>query len=162
MKRAIAVLTLSAVSLWAGVASAQAPATAQQQRPGAAPPASAPPASAPPAPVAGRTPLGVTVVEMEAIVVGWSTKRDVLGKNVVNDRNEKIGKVDDVIISPNPDSKSPAASFAIIGVGGFLGIGKKDVAIPMEQIKLQNRQLMLAGATKDALKALPEFQYQKK
>jgi sporulation protein YlmC with PRC-barrel domain len=157
MKRAIAVLTLSAVSLWAGVASAQAPTTTQQQRPGAAPPA-----STAGAPVAGRAPLGVTVVEMEAIVVGWSTKRDVLGKNVVNDRNEKIGKVDDLIISPSPDSKTPAASFAIIGVGGFLGIGKKDVAIPIEQIKLQNRQLMLPGATKDALKALPEFQYQKR
>jgi sporulation protein YlmC with PRC-barrel domain len=112
--------------------------------------------------VAGTAPLGTTVVELQAVVLGWSAKKDLMGKNVVNDRNEKIGKIDDIIISPNPDAKLPAASFAVIGVGGFLGIGKKDVVIPMGQLKIQNKQLMLAGATKDALKALPEFQYQKR
>jgi sporulation protein YlmC with PRC-barrel domain len=146
MKRIIAVLTMSVAPLWAGVASAQAPA-----QPTAQPPA---------APVAGKAPLGVTVVEMEAIVIGMSAKRDLLGKTVVNDKNDKIGKVDDLIISPNRDSTTPAASFAIIGVGGFLGMGKRDVAIPMEQLKVQNKQLALPGATKDTLKAMPPFVYQ--
>jgi sporulation protein YlmC with PRC-barrel domain len=146
MKRIIAVLTMSVVPLWVSVASAQAPAHSTAQ--------------APAAPVAGRAPLGVTVIEMEAVVVGWSTKRDLLGKTVVNDKNEKIGKIDDLIISPSKSSTTPAASFAIIGVGGFIGIGKHDVAIPMEQLKLQNKQLTLPGATKDALKALPAFVYQ--
>ena len=145
MKRMIAVLTMSVVPFWVGVASAQAPAQSTAQ---------------PPAPVAGRAPLGVTVIEMEAVVVGWSAKRDLFGKTVVNDKNEKIGKVDDLIISPGKDRNTPAASFAIIGVGGFLGIGKRDVAIPMEQLKLQNKQLTLPGATKDALKAMPPFLYQ--
>lgn len=144
MKHTIAVLTMSVVPLWAGVASAQAS------------------AQAPAAPVAGRAPLGVTVIEMEAIVVGWSAKRDLFGKTVVNDKNEKIGKVDDLIISPSKATNTPAASFAIIGVGGFLGIGKRDVAIPMEQLRLQNKQLTLPGATKDALNALPPFVYQSK
>jgi sporulation protein YlmC with PRC-barrel domain len=146
MKRIIAVLTMSVVPLWVGVASAQtqAPSTAQ------------PPA----APVAGRAPLGVTVIQMEEVVLGWSTKRDLFGKTVVNDKNEKIGKVDDLIISPSKVSATPAASFAIIGVGGFVGIGKRDVAIPTEQLKLQNKQLTLPGATKDALKAMPPFVYQ--
>lgn len=138
MKRIIAVLTMSAVPLWVGVASAQAPA----------------------APVAGKAPLGVTVIEMEAIVVGWSAKRDLLGKTVVNDKNDKIGKVDDLIISPSKEGKTPSASFAIIGVGGFLGIGKRDVAIPTDQLKIHDKQLTLPGATKDALKALPPFVYQ--
>jgi sporulation protein YlmC with PRC-barrel domain len=140
MKRIIAVLTMSVAPLWAG---AQAPAQSTAQ-----------------APVAGRAPLGVTVVEMEAVVIGWSTKRDLLGKTVVNDKNDKIGKIDDLIISPSKDGNTPAASFAIIGVGGFVGIGKRDVAIPTEQLKLQNKQLTLPGATKDALKALPPFVYQ--
>jgi sporulation protein YlmC with PRC-barrel domain len=148
MKRIIAVLTMSVAPLWAGVASAQAPAQSTAQPPAA--------------PVAGRAPLGVTVVEMEAIVIGRSAKHDLLGKTVVNDKNDKIGKIDDLIISPNKDSNTPAASFAIIGVGGFVGIGKRDVAIPMEQLKLQNKQLTLPGATKDALKALPPFVYQAK
>ncbi|TQK06715.1 PRC-barrel domain-containing protein [Herbaspirillum sp. SJZ107] len=148
MKRMLAVLTMAAVAPWAGVASAQSPAQ--------------PSAQAPAAPVAGRTPLGVTVVEMETIVVGWSAKRDLLGKTVANDKNEKIGKVDDVIISPGKGNSTPAAPFAIIGVGGFLGIGKRDVAIPMDQFKVTNKQLSLPGATKDALKALPPFVYQNK
>jgi sporulation protein YlmC with PRC-barrel domain len=116
----------------------------------------------PAAPIAGRAPLGVTVIEMEAVVIGWSAKRDLMGKTVTNDKKERIGKIDDIIISPNPDAKLPHASFAIIGVGGFLGIGTKDVVIPMEQIKLTAGNLVLAGATKDALKALPEFKYQKR
>lgn len=87
-------------------------------------------------------------------------KRDLFGKTVVNDKNEKIGKVDDLIISPSKAGNTPAASFAIIGVGGFLGMGKRELAVPTEQLKLQNKQLTLPGATKDALKALPPFVYQ--
>jgi sporulation protein YlmC with PRC-barrel domain len=146
MKRIIAVLTVSVVPLWVGIASAQPQAQSSAQ--------------APAAPVAGRAPLGVTVIEMEAVVVGWSTKHDLFDKTVVNDKNEKIGKVDDLIISPGKTSNTPAASFAIIGVGGFLGIGKREVAIPTEQLKVQNKKLTLPGATKDALKALPPFVYQ--
>lgn len=148
MKATIAVLALSLAPLWVGVASAQAPAH--------------PTAQAPAAPVAGRAPLGVTVIQMEEIVVGWSTARDLLGKTVVNDKNDKIGTIDDLIISPGKSGNTPAASYAIIGVGGFLGLGKRDVAIPTEQLKVQNKQLVLPGATKEALKALPPFVYQKK
>ncbi len=110
-------------------------------------------------PVAGKTPLGVTVVEMEAVVPGWSTKKDLLDKTVTNDQKEKIGKIEDLIVGQSTDAKLPVASFAIIGVGGFLEIGKNDVAIPMEQIKLEGKQLVLPGATKAALKALPRFEY---
>jgi sporulation protein YlmC with PRC-barrel domain len=106
------------------------------------------------APVAGRVPLGVTVTEMEAIVLGWSVRKDLLGKTVINDKNEKIGKIDDIIISPKN-----SVSTAVIGVGGFLGMGKHDVAIPIEQLKLTGGNLILPGATKDALKALPPFEY---
>lgn len=148
MKRMIAVISISLVPLCMGVASAQAPAQSAAQ--------------APAAPVAGRAPLGVTVIELEAVVVGWSVERDLLGKTIVNDKNDKIGKIDDLIISPSKDGSTPAASFAIIGVGGFLGIGKRDVAIPIEQIKLNQKQLTLPGATKDALKAMPPFVYQKR
>jgi sporulation protein YlmC with PRC-barrel domain len=147
MKRMIAVLTMSVIPLWGGLASAQAPAHSSAQ--------------APAAPVAGRSPIGVTVVEMEAIVVGWSAQRDLLGKTVVNEKNEKIGKIDDLIVSPGKGNV-PAAPFAIVGAGGFLGMGKHDVVIPMAQFKVQNKQLILPGATKDALKALPAFVYQKK
>jgi sporulation protein YlmC with PRC-barrel domain len=139
--------------LCAGLAEAQSTQATTQQKPAA---------TAPAAPVAGRAPLGVAIIEMDAVIAGWSVQKDVLKKNVVNDKNEKIGSITDVIISPSADGKVPAASYAIIGVGGFLGMGKHDVAIPMEQIKLQGTNLVLPGATKDALKQVPEFQYRKK
>jgi hypothetical protein len=52
-------------------------------------------------------------------------------------------------------------SYAIIGVGGFLGIDRHDVAIPAGQLKIQGGKLILPGATKDTLKALPKFEYAK-
>jgi sporulation protein YlmC with PRC-barrel domain len=74
---------------------------------------------------------------------------------VFNDTNEKIGTIDDVVIGPDK-----SASYAIIGVGGFLGVGKHDVAIPVSQLKQVDGKFVLAGATKDALKAMPAFEYE--
>ena len=104
--------------------------------------------------VAGSTPLGVTVTELQAVVKGWSVKRTVLGQAVYNDKDEKVGSVDDIIITPDK-----AVSYAIIGTGGFLGLAKHDVAIPVSQLQLVDKKLVLPGATKEALKAIPEFQY---
>jgi sporulation protein YlmC with PRC-barrel domain len=140
MKQAMAVFTAMSL-LCAGLATAQTPT---------------------PTPVAGQTMLGVAVVEMEAVVAGWSVQKDILKKAVVNDKKEKIGTISDIVISPNKDAKLTHASYAIIAVGGFLGMGKHDVAIPIEQLKLQDHSFVLPGATKDALKALPAFEYRKK
>ena len=104
--------------------------------------------------VAGSTVIGVEASELRAIAVGWSAKRSVLGKAVFNEKNERIGAVDDIIIAPDK-----AISYAIIGTGGFLKIGKHDVAIPVNQFKLVDGKFVLAGATKEALKALPAFEY---
>ena len=70
--------------------------------------------------VAGSTPLGVTVTELQAVVKGWSVKRTVLGQPVYNDKNEKVGSVDDIIITPDK-----AVSYAIINAGGFLALAKQ-------------------------------------
>jgi sporulation protein YlmC with PRC-barrel domain len=101
--------------------------------------------------------VGVSKDEQKVVATGWSVKKDIMDKAVYNDNNEKIGSVDDLIISP-----TKSLSYAIIGVGGFLGIGTHDVAIPVNHIKEQDNKLVLRGATKEALKALPEFQYAKK
>jgi len=50
-------------------------------------------------------------------------------------------------------------SYAIIGAGGFLGVGRHDVAIPVSQLKEEGGKFILAGATKEAVKAMPEFDY---
>ena len=105
--------------------------------------------------VVGSTQLGVAVAELRDVTTGWSAKRQVLGKTVFNDGGDGIGKVDDIIVAPDK-----AVSYAIIGAGGFLGMGRHDVAIPVSQIKQQSDgKFILAGATKDALKAMPPFEY---
>lgn len=107
--------------------------------------------------VAGETTLGVQVEEMKEVALGWSAKKDFLGKTVYNEKNEKVGKVDDIIIAP--DKK---ISYLIIGAGGFVGLAKHEVAIPASQIKEEGQKIVLPGATKEIVKKMPEFKYAKK
>lgn len=108
------------------------------------------------APVAGDIPLSVSVAEMEAVVHGWSAKKHLLGKTVKNDKNENLGTLGDLIITPKD-----LASYAILDVGGFLGMGERKVAIPMRKIEMRGNVLVLPNATKEVLKNMPPFVYAK-
>ena len=89
-------------------------------------------------PVAGTTTLGVTATEVQAVATGWSLKKSVLGKSVYNEEGKAVGKIDDVIVAPDK-----AVSYAIVGAGGFLGMGKHDVAIPVNQFRVENNKITL-------------------
>src|SRR6266851_9870767 len=104
--------------------------------------------------VVGSTQLGIAVAELRDVTTGWSAKRQVLGKTIYNDSGDGIGKVDDIIVAPDK-----AVSYAIIGAGGFLGVGRHDVAIPVGQLKQSDGKIVLAGATKEAINAMPPFEY---
>lgn len=106
--------------------------------------------------VAGSTLVGVATAELREVTMGWSAKRQVVGKVVFNDKNERIGTVDDIVIAPDK-----SVAYAIIGAGSFLGVAKHDVVISVSQFKLIDGKFVLAGATKDALKAMPPFEYAK-
>ena len=106
--------------------------------------------------VAGSTTIGVAVTEMREVALGWSAKKQILGKTIFNENNETVGRVDDIIIAPDR-----SVSYLIIGAGAFVGLGRHDVAIPVDQIEAGDGHMMLPGATKAAIKALPEFQYAK-
>jgi sporulation protein YlmC with PRC-barrel domain len=107
--------------------------------------------------VAGKSTLGVSVSVLDQVYTGWSVQKEILGKNVTNDKGEKVGKIEDLIITPKD-----TVSYAIVGAGGFLGVGRNDVAIPVSQFKIENGKIVLPGATKAAIKALPTFDYTKK
>jgi sporulation protein YlmC with PRC-barrel domain len=107
--------------------------------------------------VAGSTTVGVAVEEMKAVALGWSVKRQILGQAVYNEQKQRVGRIDDLIIAPDT-----AVSFVIVGAGGFVGLGKHDVAIPVTQLKQQDGKFVLPGATKEAIKALPKFEYARK
>lgn len=96
----------------------------------------------------------MTQQEMKAAERGWSVKKNFLDQAVYNDNNEKIGNIDDLVMTRN----NPTL-VAVIGVGGFLGAGKHDVAIPVSRLKHERDKLVMPGASKEALKAMPEFQY---
>jgi len=105
-------------------------------------------------PVAGKATLGVTIAETELIAPGWRASK-LIGSEVRNDKGEKIGKIDDLIVSPDG-----TLSVAAVNVGGFIDIAGRKVAIPVGQFqKLEAGKAVLRGATKDELKKLPEFQY---
>src|SRR5262245_39015484 len=106
---------------------------------------------------AGKTTLGVAVAELNDVINGWSVKRQLLGQSVYNDKNEHIGKVEDIIIS-----RDRKLSYGIVSAGGFLGIGSHDVAIPAGQFQMANDRLVLPGATKELIKEMPPFEYARK
>jgi len=100
------------------------------------------------------TSIGVSVVELNDVINGWSVQRQLLGQSVYNDKDEKIGKIEDIILN-----KDRSASYGIVSTGGFLGIGAHDVAIPAKQLQLKNERLVLPGASKETLRAMPPFEY---
>lgn len=65
--------------------------------------------------------------------------------------------MDDWIVTPN--SRMP---FTVLSVDGFLGMGNKLVVMPYSDLEVANKRMMLPGATKEPLKALPEFKYASK
>jgi len=108
------------------------------------------------APVAGTVTLGVPVWQIDIIAKGWRASK-LLRASVYNDGDEKIGEVGDLIVAPDG-----TLSVAIIDVGGFLGMGRHHVAIPVQQFtQVTPPKIVLPGATKDILKQMPEFKYNK-
>src|ERR1700733_15382017 len=81
---------------------------------------------------------------------------NLIGASVVNDKDEKIGRVDDLIVTP-----TDRVLFAVISVGGFLGINGRMVAVPYMSLTIDDkgRKVVLPGASKDALTQLPPFHY---
>ncbi len=98
--------------------------------------------------------IGVPVDQVQVLAKGWSIKKDIMDKDVFNDANVKVGVVEDIIVTPDK-----AMSYAIVSTGGFLGIAKHDVIIPVNQFKIVTKRVMLPGATKEAVKAMPAFKY---
>jgi sporulation protein YlmC with PRC-barrel domain len=104
--------------------------------------------------LAGSSTVGVTYTEATLVAMGWSVKKSILGKSVFNDAGEKIGHVQDLIIAPDKN-----VSYLIVGAGGFIGIGRHDVAIPVTQVRAQGDRIVVPGATKAIVKAMPQFKY---
>jgi sporulation protein YlmC with PRC-barrel domain len=79
---------------------------------------------------------------------------DLIGKNLVNAEGEDIGEIEDFVIDDNG-----GAVFAIAGIGGFLGIGEKDIAVPFEDLEIRDDEVVLmTPMSTDELKDLPSYE----
>ena len=128
------------------------PALAQQP---AAPSAQTPSQQAAPVPASGQ----------------WRASK-VIGVDIYNPQNEKLGEIEELIID-----QSGRVAGAIIGVGGFLGIGEHDILVPMDRLRFSNEagktttgaagadgkqwypDRAVMNATKDQLKETKAFKY---
>jgi sporulation protein YlmC with PRC-barrel domain len=99
-----------------------------------------------------QTPQLLSSVPAQSVTV-----TDWYKQTVYDPSNAKIGEIMDVLLSPDGN-----VTALIVGVGGFLGMGEKDVAIPFNAIKHTMREgkvYLTLDATKDALKAAPGLKY---
>jgi hypothetical protein len=100
-------------------------------------------------------PQTVTLMKVDpaSLATGYRASK-MVGSTVVNEANETVGTIDDLIITPT--EKVP---FAVLSVGGFLGMGSRYVVVPFSSLHVKDKRMVLPGATKDSLTALPEFKY---
>jgi hypothetical protein len=97
----------------------------------------------------------ITKVDVQKVSAGYRASK-VIGSSIVNDANETIGKIDDLLVTR--DGKEP---YAVLSVGGFLGMGTHMVVIRYDNLKFADNKIVLPGGTKDGLRMLPTFQYSK-
>jgi len=104
------------------------------------------PATSGPTEVFIRAPAGTTITNFYK-------------QSVYDPSDAKIGDVDDLLLD-----KEGRVTAVIIGVGGFLGMGEKDVAVPFNSVRASEKNdkwYLVLNTTKDALKQAPGFTYDK-
>jgi len=92
-------------------------------------------------------------IDQSTLATGYRTSK-VVGSAVLNEANETVGTIDDLIVTPTDQ-----VPFAVLSVGGFLGMGTRYVVVPANALTVVDKHMLLRGATKDSLKSLPSFQY---
>jgi hypothetical protein len=103
---------------------------------------------------ASAVPVQLVVVDVVQVANGYRASK-LRGVTVSNPQNQKIGELDDLIVGKD------RVLFAIVEVGGFLGIGSHLIAVSYNslQINEDGSRIVLPGATREQVKALPEFKY---
>ena len=106
--------------------------------------------------VAHAQAVQLVAVDVVAVGQGYQISK-LIGRSVQNDKAEKIGTVDDFIVTKE------RSLIAILQVGGFLGLGGHLIAVPYDSLKIADdgQKIALAGGSKEALQKLPEFKFKK-
>lgn len=104
--------------------------------------------------VVGTETLGISVNEDQIVAFGRSVTKEILHKDVYNDHKQKLGVIEDIILSPEH-----SASYAVIDIGNFLGIPRHPVLVSFSRLHREHDSYILKGATRAAMKSLPTFHY---
>jgi sporulation protein YlmC with PRC-barrel domain len=83
-----------------------------------------------------------------------------IGATVRNENREAVGKIEDVYVDSSGGIKA-----VVVSVGGFLGVGAKDVAVKWSDLKFSREDksiVIMTGWTKDSLKAMPDYKYERR
>ena len=134
-----------------------------QTGPDTSPPKSEPPAAAPDKSPGTTTPktapgagMDTPAAKMAPSSMGEHRASNLLNASVKNAAGETVGDINDLLLD-----SSGKISHVIVGVGGFLGIGERNVALKFDQVRLardsSNRLNATADVTKEALKSAPEW-----
>ena len=94
---------------------------------------------------------------LTSIPANSATVTDWYKQNVYDQNNQKLGEIMDLLVN-----QSGQIEAAMVGVGGFLGAGEKDVAVSFNAIKpakKKDKTYLTLNTTKDALKNAPGFKY---
>jgi sporulation protein YlmC with PRC-barrel domain len=123
------------------------------------PPTTNPPGTSPAIPTAANSTRATTNATPTAPPEKF-TVTNYYNQDVYDPNDNKIGSIEDVLIN-----KDGQVTDLIIGVGGFLGVGKKDVAQPFKDVQLTNkndRWYLTMNADKDQLKSAQGLRYDRK
>lgn len=77
---------------------------------------------------------------------------EVLGSRVVNAGGQEVGEIEDLVLDQNQ------IAYAVVSVGGLLGLGEKRVAVPLDDLQLgEGETYLMSSATQDQLEQMPEY-----
>src|SRR5690348_2055707 len=99
--------------------------------------------SNPPAPAATPAPPpATTTASTPATSANMWRASKVIGVNVYNDQNEKLGSISELLVD-----KSGKIDGVVIGVGGFLGMGEHDIKVDMSKLKFVDEPVKTSSTT---------------
>ena len=128
--------------------------------PAAAAPAPAPVVAAPVPPPVAAAPASIPHQPSRDFNADGNISTDIIRKaSVRSAANETVGDVEAVYVD-----KDGKIQTVVVSVGGFLGMGKKDVSVRWSELQMRrdgDKLILLTGWTKDALKAMPDYTYER-
>lgn len=76
-----------------------------------------------------------------------------VGKSVYNSAGDRVGEIDEIVVNRNN-----RATGAVVGVGGFMGVGEKKVVVPFDSMRMQGDRIVAPNLTKDGVGSMQSYQ----